>query len=326
MKTTHGETGVRPTAGTKHGVIENTHITAHTHAQILIQLYSVHTQRRRGNWQYLRNYISCGRRHTTTGKICNVDWLHLFLLLLHIGTDQSTPFRAPVRTSTSPKKTPSHLPQSQSWSRRQSQCFLCRSEWQLHFICSINLSQLDLSRDTYIYRSTKSKARPSARPDLWSGRKKCNRWLKSFAGSWNRIGANAFLSVYSMGSLTACILYVLRVYLCHSHANLMRCATEPAPAHRTYFCLSWNLIKEEVGANKNTQVARLRMRGLKTIPVSQTKAYNGPKATAIQHIGLRLWYTIKLRMAYLNKYMANMVTVGFVLAEINVFLRTGRRT
>lgn len=31
MKTTHGETGVRPTAGTTHGVIENTHITAHTH-------------------------------------------------------------------------------------------------------------------------------------------------------------------------------------------------------------------------------------------------------------------------------------------------------
>lgn len=123
---------------------EHSHNRTHSHAH----RYSVHTQRWRGNWQYLRNYISCGRRHTTTGKICNVDWLHLFLLLLHIGTDQSTPFRAPFAPATAP----SHLPQSQSWSwsRRQSQCFLCRSEWQLHFICSINLSQLDLSRDTYI--------------------------------------------------------------------------------------------------------------------------------------------------------------------------------
>lgn len=147
---------LRPTAATTHGVIENTHITAQTLTHIHIYSYNcTHTDKRRGNWQYLRNYISCGRRHTTTGKICNVDWLHLFLLLLHIGTDQSTPFRAPVHTSAYPTtpSPPATEPRASSQSQSQSQCFLCRSEWQLHFICSINLSQLDLSRDTFIHTS-----------------------------------------------------------------------------------------------------------------------------------------------------------------------------
>lgn len=66
--------------------------------------------------------------------------------------------------------------------------------------------------------------------------------------------------------------------------------------------MSWNLIKEEVRANKNTKIAKLRMRVLKTIPVSQTKAYNGPIAAAIQYIGLHLWNKIKLRMLYRNIY------------------------
>lgn len=144
-------------------------------------------------------------------------------------------------------------------------------------------------------------------PDLWSASKKCNRWLKSFAASWNRIGENAFLSVYSLHT------WVLRVYLCHSHANLMRCATEPAPAHGTYFCLSWNLIKEEVGANKNTQI----LLDYGCVAWKQYRFVKQKPTTATQHIGLHLWYTIKLRMAYGNKYMANMVSVGFIFIYIS---------
>lgn len=107
--------------------------------------------------------------------------------------------------------------------------------------------------------------------------------------------------------------WVLRVYLCHSHANLMRCATEPAPAHRAYFCLSWNLIKEEVGANKNTQI----LLDYGCVASKQYRFLKQKPTTAIQHIGLHLWYTIKLRMAYGNKYMANMVSVGFIFICIS---------
>lgn len=46
MKTTDGEAGVRPTAGTTHGVIENTHITAHTrtHTDTHTTVLCTHTE------------------------------------------------------------------------------------------------------------------------------------------------------------------------------------------------------------------------------------------------------------------------------------------
>lgn len=227
MKTTHGKTGVK--AYGSHDTWRNWEHSHNRTNTTHIHIYSyncTHTDKRRGNWQYLRNYISCGRRHTTTGKICNVDWLHLFLLLLHIGTDQSTPFRAPVHTSTYPT-TPSHLPQSQQPGARARASAFCAavsgSCTSFAALICRSLIYLAIHSNIRVYQSTKSKARPSARPDLWSGRKKCNRWLKSFAGSWNCIEANAFLSVHSMGSLTA-----YYTYLCHSYANLIRCATEPS--------------------------------------------------------------------------------------------------
>lgn len=93
----------------------------------------------------------------------------------------------------------------------------------------------------------------------------------------------------------------------------MRCATEPATAHGTYFCLSWNLIKEEVGANKNTQI----LLDYGCVAWKQYRFLKQKPTTATQHIGLHLWYTIKLRMAYGNKYMANMVFVGFIFIYIS---------
>lgn len=93
------------------------------------------------------------------------------------------------------------------------------------FAALICRSLIYLAIHTYIskyVRKAKLVRPPGRIYDL--AEKKCNRWLKSFAGSWNCIEANAFLSVYSMGSLTT-----YYTYLCHSYANLIRCATEPAP-------------------------------------------------------------------------------------------------
>lgn len=150
-------------------------------------------------------------------------------------------------------------------------------------------------------------------PDLWSASKKCNRWLKSFAGSWNRIGANAFLSVYSMGSpsLTA-YMSITCIFMSQPCKFNAMCHGTSSSTLNILLRLSWNLIKEEVGANKNTQI----LLDYGCVAWKQYRFLKQKPTTAIQHIGLHLWYTIKLRMAYSNKYMANMVSVGFIFIYI----------
>lgn len=113
MKTTHGETGVRPTAGTTHGVIENTHITAHTrtHTDTHTTVLCTHTHRDGGEIDSICVIISAVagatprpvKYATLTGFIC----FYCYCILGRINPRHFGPPFAPA-----PAPAPSHLPQS----------------------------------------------------------------------------------------------------------------------------------------------------------------------------------------------------------------------
>lgn len=165
---------LRPTAATTHGVIENTHITAQTLTRIYTHtnVHCTHTDRDGGEIDSICVIISAVagatprpvKYATLTGFIC-------FYCYCILGRINPRHFEPPFTPAPSPQHLP-HLPQSQqpgARARARASAFCAAVSGSCtSFAALICRSLIYLAIHSYIrvYRSTKSKARPSARPDL----------------------------------------------------------------------------------------------------------------------------------------------------------------
>lgn len=161
---------LRPTAATTHGVIENTHITAQTPHTYIYTHTTVHTQANDGEIDSICVIISAVagatprpvKYATLTGFIC-------FYCYCILGRINPRHFEPPFTPAPTQQHLP-HLPQSQQPGARARASAFCAavSGSCTSFAALICRSLIYLAIHSYIrvYRSTKSKARPSARPDL----------------------------------------------------------------------------------------------------------------------------------------------------------------